>query len=136
LILVVDASITIAWLVEDEHSEYAEATLTAFEADSAVVPAIWHWEISNTLLVLERKGRLADAVAMYLKVVRLPIDVELLAYSQDQRAISEIQLARKYNLSAFDAAYLALAKATSHPLATLDAKLAHAARKESLYFDR
>ncbi len=136
MILVVDASVTISWLVEDEHNEYADATLLAFGADSAIVPGIWHWEVCNTLLVLERKGRIEDAVATYSEVVRLPIDVELLAYSQDRRAISELQLAQDHGLSAYDAAYLALAKATSHPLATLDAKLASAARKERLFYDR
>ncbi len=135
MILIVDASVTISWIAADEHNKYAAAALAAFETDSAIVPAIWHWEISNTLLVLERKGRLVDAIATYLQLVRLPIDIEVPADGQRERAISELQLARTHNLSAYDAAYLALAKATSHSLATLDAKLASAARKERVYFD-
>jgi predicted nucleic acid-binding protein len=133
LILVIDASVTIAWIAEDEKSEYADFALHAFGSDAAIVPGVWHWEIANVLLALERSGRIVDAIATYARVVQLPIDVELLAYSRDRRSITELELARKHHLS--DAAYLALAKATSHPLATLDARLEGAARAESLFFD-
>jgi hypothetical protein len=38
--------VTIAWIAEDERSSYAEATLAAIADDIALVPAIWHWEVS------------------------------------------------------------------------------------------
>jgi predicted nucleic acid-binding protein len=135
LILIIDASVTIAWIVEDERSAYTQAVLAAFGTDHAIVPAIWHWEISNTLLVLERKGRLADAIKTYPQVVRFPIDVEQLAYTHDRRATLELELAREHRLSVYDAAYLALAKSTTHRLATLDTRLADAARAEGLFYD-
>ena len=131
----IDASVTIAWIAEDETSEYADLALHAFGSDAAIVPGIWHWEIANVLLALERKGRIVDAIGTYARVIQLPIDVELLAYSRDRRSIMELELARKHHLSAYDAAYLALAKATSHPLATLNARLQKAARAELLFFD-
>jgi predicted nucleic acid-binding protein len=118
-----------------KRTAYADFALNAFGSDAAIVPGIWHWEIANVLLSLERRGRIVDAIATYARVVQLPIDVELLAYSRDRRSTTELELARKHNLSAYDAAYLALAKATSHPLATLDARLERAARAESLFFD-
>lgn len=126
---------TVAWIVEDKQSAYADAALAAFETDHAIVPAIWHWEISNTLLVLERKGRLADAISTYPQIVRFPIDVEQLAYTHDRRATLELELARKHRLSVYDAAYLALATSTSHRLATLDLRLADAARAEGVFYD-
>jgi len=132
---VIDASVTIAWIAEDEKSAYADCALHAFGSDAAIVPGIWHWEIANVLLALERRGRIVDAIAAFARLVQLPIDVELLAYSRDRRSITELELARKHHLSAYDAAYLALAKATSHRLATLDARLERAARAESLFFD-
>ena len=135
MILVIDASVTIAWIAEGEQSEYADCALYACGSDVAIVPGIWHWEIANVLLALELRGRIVDAIATYARVAQLPIDVELLAYSRDRRSITELELARKHNLAAYDAAYLALAKATSHPLATLDARLERAARVESLFFD-
>ncbi len=135
MILVVDASVTIAWIVEDEDSAYAVDVLAAFGTDNAVVPALWHWEISNTLMVLERKGRLADATTTFAQVLRFPIVVEQLTHSYDRRATLELELARKHRLSVYDAAYLALAKSMSHLLATLDLRLADAARAEGLLFE-
>jgi predicted nucleic acid-binding protein len=43
-----------------------------------------------------------------------------------------MQLARRHKLTAYDAAYLELALRKGHPLATLDAKLAIAARAEKV----
>ena len=83
----------------------------------------------------EAKTTLSTLLATYARVVQLPIDVELLAYSRDRRSIAELELARKHGLCAYDAAYLALAKATSHRLATLDARLERAARAEALIYD-
>ncbi len=135
MILVVDTSVTIAWIVDDEQSAYADAALAAFETDRAIVPAIWPWELSNTSLVLERKGRLADAISIYRQIIRFPIDAEQLGYTHDRRAMLELELARKHRLSVHDAAYLALAISTSHRLATLDLRLADAARAEGVSCD-
>ena len=134
MIVIVDASVTISWIAEDERNDYAAATLIAIAQDFAVVPAIWQWELANVLLMLERRNRLTNASATWLKVMRLPIDTDYDRKDQN-RAILELELARKHNLSVYDAAYLALAKATAQPLATLDAKLATAARKERLLFE-
>jgi predicted nucleic acid-binding protein len=133
LILVIDASVAIAWIATDEQSAYAEAALHACGSDRAVVPALWHWELANTLLVLERRNRVADAVAVYASVARhLPISVEVDA--GEARRIDEIAFARHHNLSVYDAAYLALAKSKELVLATLDAQLARAAKAEGVLF--
>ena len=54
--LVIDASVTIAWIAADESNAYADAALDACGSDPAIVPPLWYWEIANTLLVFERKG--------------------------------------------------------------------------------
>ena len=133
MILVIDASVTIAWIATDEQSEYADAVLAACGSDRAVVPALWRWEVANALLVLERKGRLMDAAAVYSSVARqLPINAEDAA--SETRAVEEIAFARRHQLSIYDAAYLALAKANDVALATLDARLADAAKAEGVFF--
>jgi predicted nucleic acid-binding protein len=133
LIIVIDASVAIAWIASDEQNSYAEATLVACGSDRAVVPSLWHWEIANTLVVLERKGRLTDAGAVYSSVVRhLPISIA--DDGAQSHSLEEIELARRHQLSIYDAAYLALAKSSSLPLATLDGKLARAAVAERLLF--
>jgi len=133
MILVVDASVAISWLADDERSAYADAVLTAASSDRVVVPALWHWEIANTLVVLERRGRLADAGGAYASVIRhLPIDVANDA--THKRGLDEIELAQRHQLSAYDAAYLALARSRELLLATLDKRLAGAASAEGFYF--
>jgi predicted nucleic acid-binding protein len=133
MILVIDASIAIAWIADDERSEYADAVLVACGSDRAVVPALWRWEIANTLVMLERRGRVTDAAATYSSITRnLPID----AAGEPKEALSleEIEIARRHQLSVYDAAYLALAKSRGLPLATLDTQLARAAKAERIFF--
>ncbi len=71
----------------------------------------------------------------YRQIIRFPIDAEQLGYTHDRRAMLELELARKHRLSVHDAAYLALAISTSHRLATLDLRLADAARAEGVSCD-
>lgn len=57
------------------------------------------------------------------------LDLPIVVESPGERVFSgsELRLARHYDLTLYDAAYLALAAGRRLPLATLDAALAHAA---------
>jgi predicted nucleic acid-binding protein len=133
MILVIDASVAISWIADDERSPYAEAALVAGASDRAVVPALWRWEIANTLVMLQRRGRLLDAAATYSSVTRnLPIDV--VTDTTETHGFEEIEIARRHQLSVYDAAYLALAKSRGLLLATLDTRLARAATSEGAFF--
>jgi predicted nucleic acid-binding protein len=134
LTLVIDSSVAIAWIAADEQSVYADGALTACGSDGALVPALWRWEISNTLIVLERRGRIPDAAAIFSRMLRgLPVIVEEIA--GDARGREEVALARKHQLTSYDAAYLASATSNGLLLATLDEKLAAAARTEGVFFE-
>jgi len=134
LILVVDANVTIAWIASDERSAYAEAALQACGVDPAIVPPLWYWEIANTLLVFQRKGRLLDSASTYASMLEhLSLRPES-GVDRKLRGLEELALAGKYGLSIYDAAYLATAKSAGAPLATLDARLTKAAVAEGLYF--
>jgi predicted nucleic acid-binding protein len=122
--LVLDASITASWAFKDEaHPEAAEA-LGRLRSDEAHVPGLWWFEVRNTLLMGERRGRIDEAgTAAFLG------DLALLAIVPD-RAPNESQvlsLARQNRLTVYDAAYLELAQRRSLPLATLDTALRKAA---------
>lgn len=134
MILVVDASVAIAWIATDERSAYADAALEACGSDPAVVPALWYWEIANTLSVFERKGRLNDAVRLYESLLEyIPFAAESVI-DRKARGIEELRLAKIHALTIYDAAYLATAKSTNVTLATLDTRLAKAAKAEQRYF--
>lgn len=131
--LVIDASITIAWIATDERSAYAEAALAACGTDAAVVPLLWRWEIANALLVLERRSRLTDASAALERVLS---ELRVVIAENDSLAhrLREMELARRHELSIYDAAYLAAAKDEGLRLATLDDRLQSAADAEDVRF--
>lgn len=129
--LVLDASMALAWLFERENAEeanYAERTLLAVAEVETWVPALWHTEVANALLVGERRGVVTKArVIDYLnRLSRLPIATD--EVPPVSRRDMVMALAREHGLSAYDANYLDLALRTGSSLATFDRPLATAMR--------
>lgn len=125
---VLDASVAIAVFLEDEASAYADAVASAMTAgELAHTPAIWPLEVLNNLLVAERRKRVtSDETGQLLEfLATLPIEVS--AAELVDAGASELRLARQLNLTAYDAAYIALAQRRAIPLATVDARLKKAA---------
>jgi predicted nucleic acid-binding protein len=125
---VLDGSVTLAWLFQDEKDPYADAVIAKFPRAVMLVPRLWHLEIGNVLLVGERKGRCTQAdTASWLSFLSgLPIVVD---GATEARAWSDtMNLGRQHGLTEYDAAYLELAVREGVPLATLDAKLKTAAQ--------
>src|SRR6516162_2327593 len=103
---VLDCSVTVAWFFEDEVDAYAESVEDAMQSASAEVPGLWPLEVANALLVGERKKRATEAnVGQFLELLKsLPI---VLDGQTAARAWQEsLQLARRHDLSVYDAAYL------------------------------
>jgi len=126
---VVDASVTLAWCFGDEASEVADRVLDQLEQDEALAPAIWPLEVANGLRTAERKGRLdlADLAQVRELLTALPVQVEGVPL---ETALGEVtELARQLDLSAYDAAYLALAARRGLALATVDDRLRQACER-------
>ncbi len=127
--LVVDNSVVMSWLFEDEISAYADHILDQLPEIRLIVPAIWSLEVSNVLLVAEKRGRLSneDVCSFVNLLYQLPIEV---AVEDHKKSMSRIlALGRANDISAYDAAYLDLAIQSVCPLATLDKKLVEAAKR-------
>jgi predicted nucleic acid-binding protein len=124
---VLDASVALAWCFEDETTAGTEAVLDRLASEPAVVPGLWELEITNALLVVERRGRLAEAqtTRFVSLLASLPINVEVSV--PDMTTL--LAMSRQHGLSSYDATYLVLAERDGYPLATLDEKLVAAARK-------
>ena len=58
--LVVDASVVMAWLFDDEDEPRADKVLERLAEEGALVPYLWHLETRNTLLLAERRGRMSS----------------------------------------------------------------------------
>ena len=128
MIVVVDASIAAAWLLPEKDSDAAEALIAALSGRPPIPSLFWH-EARNILVMAERRGRIVagEAAAAMGRLRRLPLE--------DAGAGSDgavLALAMAHGLTAYDAAYLALAQERGLPLATLDQKLAQAARREGV----
>jgi predicted nucleic acid-binding protein len=102
--------------------------LERVRTDAALVPSLWWFEVRNTLIVSERRGRLteSDTVTFLHGLAHLRATVDR---SPEEEA-DVLSLARHRGLTIYDAAYLGLARREGAPLATLDAALAAAARAE------
>jgi predicted nucleic acid-binding protein len=127
--LVLDASAAAAWCFEDEASAATDALLDRVKLNGAVVPALWHLELGNVLVVAERRGRTIQGgiAARFALLAQLPIAVDPETTGRAWREI--VNLARSEGLTAYDAAYLELAIRRGLPLATRDAALLGAARR-------
>jgi predicted nucleic acid-binding protein len=130
--IVIDASVALAWCFPDEASEYADGVLVGLDGRTAMVPAIWSLEITNALLVGERRKRIRQP-----EVRRFVELLKGLSILEDGQPFAEtvsnvLPLAREYDLSAYDAAYLDVAVRHEAPLATLDKALQKAGRAAGL----
>lgn len=127
--LVVDASVVVAWLFDDENEPRADRALERLAEDGALVPQLWHLETRNSLLTAERRGRLSsDEVKERLDALKvLPITTD-----EELDLQSAFELARAHGLSLYDALYLELARRMGAELATLDGSLGRAAAAEGV----
>jgi len=130
-LLVLDASVALAWCFPDESSAEAELARQAARESELIAPSIWPFEVANALLVAERKKRLKHAEAeRYLKLLdALEIEIEPPSAATASQCAA---VARQNGLSVYAASYLELATRRKARLATLDATLAKAARKAGL----
>jgi predicted nucleic acid-binding protein len=122
--LVIDASVTACWAFDDEDHATAARARERLETEDAWVPSLWFFEVRNSLIVAERRGRVDEAhVSRFLGLLaRLPIQIDYDPVDGDL-----MNMARQRRLTAYDAAYLELARRKGAPLATLDRALATAA---------
>ncbi len=129
--LVLDASMTIAWLFDEERTKAAHAVMRRVVAEGAIVPSLWRLEVANVLRNAVRRGRCNEAYVdrSLARLARLAIKRD---EETDHHAWGSTRiLARKEDLSLYDAAYLELAIRTRGSLASCDkALLAAAARRK------
>lgn len=122
-VTVVDASAVAAVLFDEPESEPVLAGVTG----ALIAPGLLPYELAS-VCATKLARRPAEAKAILARYGLLAdLDIELL--EPDWKALP--MLARKWALSAYDAAYLQLALAHRASLVTLDARLAAAYDKAS-----
>lgn len=132
--LVLDASVTLSWLLAGDKASdrrYAQAVLEAMKTPEteAEVPVTWGLEVANVLARGEAKNLITEAQSEAFLEMLAGIRIRADAATFPRSLTDVLQLARRYRLSSYDASYLELALRSGLPLATLDVDLSKAAKK-------
>lgn len=124
---VADNSVVIAWLTDSQATAYTQRLLTRAGREAVHVPPVWPLEFINTLRVMERRGimRPHQVDASVAQAWRLGIVID----AGPVRPAALLDLTRRADLSADDAAYLELAQRRGWPLATRDRAMQRAAQR-------
>jgi predicted nucleic acid-binding protein len=123
---VLDNSVVTGWYLPAQATSYSETVAGKLQTDRALVPRLWQLELANVLKTACTKGKLTQPRARQILDVlnQLPIEVDADAPPNPRQLF---ELAMRYGLSSYDAAYLELAMRHGLPLATQDAELRLAA---------
>ena len=131
--LVLDASTPLGWMLDRPIPASASQTRNLIIAGATpIVPALWIHEVSNAIVMAERRkrlnsGQVAALVSDFEKFLQI-VEFDPMAV----RASALIATAQRTHLTVYDATYLELASRRRVPLATLDDKLRHVARRDGL----
>jgi predicted nucleic acid-binding protein len=125
--LVVDASVAVGILLREPGSEEVHGRLAGAAGGELLVPEHFWLEVTNGL-VRRYACKPNDVVA----ALRELDEMQLVTVALDRPAILHgLELMARHGLTAYDAAYLALAEVTDAQLLTLDRRLAEAAGDRS-----
>jgi predicted nucleic acid-binding protein len=130
---VLDASVALAWFLDNQVSPLALQVKQALLGGArALVPALWHLEMANGLVVAERRGILTptEVIRSLLNVEQLTAQIE--TNSDFIPARQALNTARSFHLSAYDAVYLDTARNEGLPLATLERSRRSAATRAAV----
>ena len=123
---VLDNSVVTGWYLPEQATAYGQSVAIRLESDKALVPTLWQLELANVLKTACTRGKLDLETARQIldALGRLPIEIDT-SPAPGQRQLFE--LAMRYQLSSYDAAYLELAMRHGLPIATQDLHLKEAA---------
>lgn len=104
--------------------------MTAIAAEGGFVPGNFFGEIAQALGRAEREKRISSDDVMQIIAILSSLDLRIV----DVSLAEIVTIARKHNVSAYDAMYLGAALRHNAPLATFDRTLKRAAAKEHVSY--
>jgi predicted nucleic acid-binding protein len=130
--MVLDCSIALNWVMPDEISPFADEILDRVAVDGGIVPPLFRIEVGNALLLAVRRKRITVETRRkaFDRIGSLPLEED--GQGSEHTWTDCVDLADKHGLSLYDATYLELAKRLRKPLATLDLRLANAAKQSDV----
>ncbi len=122
--MIADASVLLAAFFPDEQQAQAQALIRDHVAGRLrlTAPTLLFYEFTNAVVQAIRRGRISDdeGTAILTAFDGLGIELQAVPWSQI------VPLAHRFDRSAYDAAYLALAQLRGEALVTGDRRLYHA----------
>jgi predicted nucleic acid-binding protein len=126
---VLDGSLTMAWCFEDEASPQSDEIQDWLAAGArAYVPTLWHLEVANALWACERRKRIKEADSTQFLAVLAALNIVTDDQTEQHAGRTTLGLARRHDLSVYDAAYLELSMRLALPLGSKDDLLRKVAR--------
>ena len=118
---VLDASIAVGWVVARQASAHSRRLRLRARREPYHAPSLWRLETANALRSLERRRAISPDTAD--TAVDILERMQPVIHETAMPLADLLRLARKHDLSAYDAAYLALALELRMPLACADGPL-------------
>lgn len=130
--VVIDASAIGPFVFADERDAMLPDLDATLEKGRAVVPAHWRLEVANMIFVALRSGRISSAQFSRILAQLKALVVEIDSRTNFEAWEASLALGGKHELTAYDAAYLELARRRRLPLATHDKALIRSAPAENV----
>jgi predicted nucleic acid-binding protein len=128
--VVIDASVVLKWYLSDEeHGDKALDILEGHASDrlSLHAPALLEFEVANGLAIAKRRARVGDDDALKAMDGFSNLGIEL--YPLSPLFAKVLVYCDRYNISVYDAAYIALADDLKTNVVTADKRLINSTRK-------
>ncbi len=124
--MIVDASVLLSAFFPDENQPQAQALLWQHVAGEIHLraPDLLPYELSNALRQAERRGRISEFQSEKILKSMKGLEIEILPIEFG----AMLPLARRFDRSAYDAAYLFLSEFVDEPLITGDLRLYNTVR--------
>lgn len=125
--VVVDASVVLAWAFPDEHNDLADGAIRRVVEEGGIAPSHFPLEVTQALLTAMRRDRItsADLETIRALIAPLPVDLSAVGLAESFELVGP---AREHGLSIYDMAYVELARTRGLEFATVDKRLAEASR--------
>ncbi len=123
--IVVDTSVIIS-VITNEPGKSKLIKLT--KGEDLIAPSSLHWEIGNAFSAMLKRNRISinsavKAISYYQMIPLLLVEVDL---------AKSVEIAKEYNIYAYDAYFLECARNYKSPLLTLDQGLSDIAKQMNI----
>ena len=121
--VVVDASVCLKWVFEEEDSEKARKLLTLSEKGDILLlaPEIWEYEIVNGFATALLKNKLSYLKSK--KLLKMVLEARPQMISAHELLLKSLENSHQYRISAYDSGYITLAIENRIVLISADEKL-------------